>query len=182
MKHDNTKKLRPLKGTDSAARLQFLGCFFRVFCASGLLGLIIGGTIGIFVAAIFSVFVSVLIKFVTEKFGGMASTLYGGRRPTLNVRAQLEADLDRVRYHKMQKHFGKALAIVNRVLDQDSGFPDALFLKAQILSEGFKSVKAAKRCLRKVMELVPNKQETIHCWASTFYHDLTEIENGPNRH
>jgi tetratricopeptide (TPR) repeat protein len=89
---------------------------------------------------------------------------------------------DQARYHKMQNEFDQALGTVNAVLEQDPEFPDALFLKAQILGDGFGNSAAAKRYLKKVMKAVPNKDETIHRWASTYYDELTGMERGKQTH
>ena len=181
MQNSNTKRLKPLKDQDAVVGFQFLRCFFWVFFATGVLGFFIAGTRGILIAAVLSVFASMLIIFVTDKLGGMAGAIYGGSRPTPDLRTRFSADLDRVRYQKMHKRFDEALSTVNQLLTQDPDFPDTLFLKAQILFEGFEDVEGAKKCLTKVIEVAPENQETVHRWASTLYHQLTETKHGTNR-
>jgi tetratricopeptide (TPR) repeat protein len=45
--------------------------------------------------------------------------------------------LAKARYSKRQGRFKEALSIIESALDRDPEFPDALYLKARILWEGF---------------------------------------------
>jgi hypothetical protein len=71
---------------------------------------------------------------------------------------------------------------VNRILEIDPDFSGALFLKAQILWEGFENPTAAKGYLEKVIEMKQDKNETIHRWASNLYDELSEIEKNRESH
>jgi len=117
-----------------------------------------------------------LMVYVVEKFGsGLGRFLSGwsSRRPT--TRETLAADLEKARYSKREGRFQEALTIIDVVLDKDQNFPDALFLKAQILWEGFGNAGVTKECLKKVMQLVP-KDETLHRWALSYYDEVTGME------
>ena len=76
--------------------------------------------------------------------------LYGLGQRRFLLKQRLAGELDKIRYSKRQKDFDKALGQVNDVLAREPDFPEALFLKAQILCEGFGNVTAAERHLEKV--------------------------------
>ena len=59
---------------------------------------------------------------------------------------------------------------------RDPDFPDALFVKAQILSDGFEDSAAARQYFTKVMEVVPNEDETLHRWGLAYCDELTRME------
>ena len=92
---------------------------------------------------------------------------YGLGQRRLTTRHRLVGELDKIRYSERQKDFDKALSQVNDVLAKESEFPEALFLKAQILCEGFGNAAAAKSLLEKVMQLVSGK-EPLHQWALSY--------------
>jgi len=48
-----------------------------------------------------------------------------------------------------------------------------LFLKAQILWEGFEDREAAKSCLLKIIKLEPDKDALYHRWALDLYRELS---------
>jgi hypothetical protein len=171
------KPLKPIKDTDSYARARVLGIYVRVFPGLALLGLVLYGLLGVVAAAFVSGIVTIIVMFISDRIGGGAvDTLFGLGRKSQSLRKQLTADLDQARYHKMQNEFQQALQTVNVVLEQDPDFPDALFLKAQVLWDGFKNSAGAKRYLTKVMKVVSNKDEPIHHWASSYFDELTGME------
>ena len=69
---------------------------------------------------------------------------------------------------------GAALGIINSVLEKDPDHPDALYLKATILWEGFEKQNSSMACFQRVMELVP-RDHTLYRWASNY---LKEIKKG----
>ena len=74
--------------------------------------------------------------------------------------------MDKVRFFKTQRKFDQALTLVNDVLNQNPDFPEALYLKGQVLWEGFKNPWAAECCFSRVIELTEDK-EPVHRWASS---------------
>ena len=93
--------------------------------------------------------------------------LYGRGQRRLLIKQRLAGELDKIKYSKRQKDFQKALSQVNDVLAREPDFPEALFLKAQILCEGFGNVAAAQRHLEKVMQLT-NEKEPLHQWLLSY--------------
>ena len=155
--------------------------FFRYFVpqfigftiASFFIGLGWKGVIGAF-------FLSVVITLLATIFaGGLGTTvvdrLYGtGQKPRSHA-AQLRGELDQVRQLKRNYKFPKALGKIDRLLEADPELADALYLKAEILLEGYANQKAAKKCLREVLRLT-GQDEVVHRWAFTKLNELSQPE------
>jgi hypothetical protein len=124
---------------------------------------------------VFAIFVVIPASVLVEKLGGSLGSFLSFRwsRTAISPRQRLAGKLDKSRYLKTQAEFTRALEIVNDVLGEDPDFPDALFLKAQILREGFDNLDAAKGYLTKVMAL-SDPAETIHRWARNYYREVDE--------
>lgn len=119
---------------------------------------------------------SILFVYFIEKAGsGIGGTLSGWTSRPVDPRQTLAADLEKARYSKREGRFQEALRIINGVLDKEPDFPDALYLKARILWEGFGNGEGAQGCLKKVMGLVQN-QETLYRWASSYYDEVTGLD------
>ena len=156
-----------MKDVDTVRNAHVFKYFMWVFPFLAILGLVLKGGLGILMAipvsaavSMFSVMISGLIG------GGSVSLLYGTGRRNIDIRDQLSGTMSQARFHKMRNDFGEALNFVEEVLDKDPDYPEALFLKAQILWEGFKDSNGAKKCLSQVINIVPNKGESLHRWAS----------------
>ena len=106
--------------------------------------------------------------------GGAAGSLYGGPKANWSLSESLVADMDIARRSKVNKDYELALSQIDDILDQAHDFPDALFLKAQILWEGFKDPGKARMCLRKVLNAVPDKDQPLNRWASSLYAEILE--------
>jgi tetratricopeptide (TPR) repeat protein len=99
---------------------------------------------------------------------------YGLGRRTIGPREQLAGDLNVVRHHKLFSRFEEALIKIENVLARDPDFPEALFLKARILWEGFEDREAAKTCLLKIIKVEQDKDALHHRWALDFYRKLSK--------
>lgn len=158
---------------DSDTRALFLKTYIWIFSGLGLIGCTVCGVLGVVVAAFVSAISTMVAIFLSDKIGaGVADTFYGTGKASRSLREQLSGELNQVRHHKMQERFDQALGIVDGVLDKDPDFPDALLLKGQILWEGFEDSAAAQGYFKRVMKVVPNKNETLHRWASNYYKEL----------
>ena len=123
---------------------------------------------------------AVMALAIVKKGGSIAGSLYGGPRARWTVKEQLSGDLEKIRYSKRQGRFNEALALANDVLKHLPNDPEALFLKAQILHEGFGHDQSAKKCLEIIIKEVPTS-ETLHRWAASYYEGITrEREMGKN--
>ncbi|MEE8299909.1 MAG: tetratricopeptide repeat protein [Desulfatiglandales bacterium] len=132
--------------------------------------------------AIIPIPLCILSDYVVEKLGsGFGGVLSGWSSRRATLRETFAADLAKARYSKRQGRFKEALSIIENVLDRDPEFPDALYLKARILWEGFNNREGAAECLKKVMKRVPS-DETLHRWASNYYDEVTGSEERRQTH
>jgi len=178
------KKMKPLKNADSADPALILKNAIWAFPYLAVMGLIwgylargfFGAVVGLVVAFLVSAAIGSASFAVTGRIGeGGVNTLYGLGRTTIGIRERMAGDLNVVRYHKLWNRFEDALLEIEEVLAKDSDFPEALFLKAQILWEGFEDRQAAKECLLKIIKVEPDKKAVFRRWALNFYR---EISNG----
>jgi hypothetical protein len=164
---------KQLKDVDSVRQAMLLNNFMRTAPFLGVLGLVLGGLQGLLIAAAASALVSVC----TEVFSGMVGSgsinaLYGLGRRTSTLRERLAADLSQVRFHKMKQDYEGSLVKLEEILARDPDFPEALFLKAQILWEGFQDHGAAKACLMRVIKVEPDKNTVFHRWALNLHQEI----------
>ena len=88
---------------------------------------------------------------------------------------RLAGELVKARLLKASKRFEEALQIINRTLDRLPDYPEALFLKAQILWEGYADYPGAKACLQQVirMKKMRNEQdETVRRWCKSLLQEM----------
>lgn len=143
------------------------GFFYGVrYWGNGLQGSIVGLIIGIFAYFLGRTIMNVFAKV----FGSLA----GERTAHWTIREQLQGDMDQALHCKRRKEYPKALNIVNKIIHLDPNFPDALFLKAQIVWEGFRNHKAAKSNIKTIMNLVKDEKETIYQWALSLSKEIDE--------
>jgi len=164
---------KKLKDVDSIRQTLILHNLLRTLPLLGLLGLVAGGLQGLFIGAT----VSVVVAYTTESFSGalgagLVNLLFGLDRSTASVRERLAGDLSVARIHKMARRYDEALSSLDGILSKDPDFPEALFLRAQVLWEGFGDQEAAKSCLLKIIKVEPDKEAPFHRWALDFYHEL----------
>jgi tetratricopeptide (TPR) repeat protein len=126
----------------------------------------------VFILSLCAIPLSVLYAYSVEKFStGLGGILTGWTTQKIPLREQLSADLAKARYAKGSGHFDEALSIINQVLEKDPDYPDALYLKAHILWEGFKNSKGALESLRSIVQSV-QEDEPIGRWALDYYDEV----------
>jgi hypothetical protein len=107
-----------------------------------------------------------------EKIGSvLGGIITGSTSGGIDLRERLSADLEKARHSKRNGRFGESLRIIDSVLNQDKDFPEALFLKAQILEEGFGRSAESKILLRMVMRLV-SQNDPLHSWSSNYLKEM----------
>ena len=112
--------------------------------------------------------VCVIVNIIGER---SVSGLYGLKRSDLTPQERSAGELDKIRFHKREGDFDRALFLVNKVLEKEQEFPEALYLKAQILWEGFGNGSAAASYLERTMQLA-GEGETLYRWASSYLSDI----------
>jgi hypothetical protein len=175
--------MKPLKDVNSAENALVLRNILWAFPYLGILGFIGGysssGLIGALIGVMLAVLVSAMIGSASSIFTGKVSDsainiFYGLGRRKIGLREQLAGDLNVVRHHKLFNRFEEALIKIENVLAKDPDFPEALFLKAQILWEGFEDQEAAKSCLLKIIKVESDKDALYRRWALDFYCQLSK--------
>ncbi len=111
---------------------------------------------------------------------GSVNILYGMGRANGTFRGQFIGTLNQARFHKMSKRHDLALECVNEVLAADPDFPEALFLKAQILWEGYQDAAATKQCLIHLMKAEPDKEASFHRWGLSLNKEIAGYERSQN--
>ncbi len=128
---------------------------------------------------LFTIPLSILCIYCADNLASGLGALLSDWIPKKSDRySQFSADLAKSKLSKQRKHFAEALQLVNNILREEPDFPEARFLKAQILWEGFGNAEAAKGYLIRIRQLVP-KGESLHTWASTYLEEMTMIKGTP---
>ena len=152
MHFHNNKTHKPLKDKDIRTVTYFLrvaGLTVPFVCLLGLyVGYVhrgmTGAIFGVFIAIIAGLVISTIVMFFMDAVSGTASDLLTGRREAVwTIREQVQGTLSQARFNKESRDYEAALSFVNTVLEKDPDFTEALFLKAQILWEGFGQSHAA---------------------------------------
>jgi tetratricopeptide (TPR) repeat protein len=126
----------------------------------------------VFILSLWAIPFSFLCVYTIERLGsGIGGLFTEWTAQKVGPREQLSADIARARHNKGKGQFVEALSIINQVLEKDPDYPDALYLKAHILYEGFENSKGALECLAKVIELVKD-YGPIHRWAINYYDEV----------
>lgn len=172
-------RLKQEKDIDSAARSRFLMIASWTIPPIGILGIMVGTFIyesfrlGLIIGGIAGLLASIIVYFIVEYLGSSTvNLLYGRRRPVWSDFEKYEGQLNQARRHKSQKEYPKALVLVNEILKKAPELPEALYLKAQILWEGYNKAADAKNALERILVVLPDKTETYHVWAQTLIDDI----------
>lgn len=180
--------MNPRKDVDSADVALTVRNILWALPYLALIGLCVGyasgGPLGAIAGLMAAAAVSALIGSAATIFsgivgGGAVNALYGTGRRTIGVRERHAGDLNIVRYHKLCNRFDEALIKIDEVLAGDPDFNEALFLKAQLLWEGFKDREAARKCLVKIIKVEPDEKAVFRRWAFNLYREMSE-EKKPN--
>lgn len=127
----------------------------------------------VLIVSLCSIPLCVLYAYVVEKLvSGLSGLLSGWSSSKISLRDQFSANLGKARQNKREGHPEEALDIINGLLNKEKDFPDALFLKAQILWEGFGRSVESKELFRRVMHLVA-KEDSLHRWSSHYCHEIS---------
>ena len=90
--------------------------------------------------------------FLTDKISDTTKILFDATKANISISEQMHGTLKAVKVAKMNKEYSKALEIVNFILQKDPEFHEAMFVKVQILYEGFNNIDGAKKYLKNVID------------------------------
>lgn len=162
--------------------LHFLFSFLCIFSALGITLALVGKSYGIasstmlLVSGTIAGVLSTMIIFTADKIGTFFSKfIYSLFSDKERLQKELYLQYEKAKNCREERRFEDALKIVDSILDKNPDFADALYLKAQILWDGFKNATAAKSCLNKVLQVVP-RNEAFHRLASYYYDEINGIE------
>jgi len=172
----NEFRVKKRKERNIVLIVNFLKCFILAFGALLIICVSTGGKVFTFkhllIYSLYSIPLCVLYALTVEKIGSGLGVIFSGwSSRKVSPRDALSADLERARFSKGNGRFEEALRIINEVIDKDPNYPDAIFLKARILWDGFGKKEESVVCLRKVMGLV-QRDETLYRWASSLYDEV----------
>jgi tetratricopeptide (TPR) repeat protein len=188
MNIQNNKIKKPVKDQDLRTTTYFLrvaGLSVPFLCLLGLyIGYVYwgptGAASGVVIAAVAGIVISIIIMYVMDAVSGAASGLLSGRREAVwTIREQVQGFLSQARFNKENENYPAALSYVNKVLEKDPDFAEALFLKAQVLWEGFGHSKAAIQFLEKILSL-EDDNKMIQNQALMLHTDLKVLEHPPD--
>lgn len=132
---------------------------------------------GIIVLIAAAVLLAVIFFFVVDRISSSyLNLLMPGGRSIRSRREQLAADFAVIKEDKRQGRFEEALQKINTYLEKDRDYPEAMFLKAQILWEGFNKSVEARRYLAKVRSMVP-ESEPLHQWALDIHQEIKDKDD-----
>lgn len=175
------KKKKQIKDANAVRKFYSSGIFLGFFITLGSLGFVYGwicggfwGAVGYFLVglgiSLAAVFVAGLLsEDLTSK---LSSALFLGGRPNWTIRERLASDIQMTTHDKNNHDFSRALARVDGILKQDPKFPEALYLKAEILWEGFGKTNEAMDILKKIMTFTKSSDQ-YHTWARTLHQKLS---------
>ena len=152
-------------------RAIFLQTYFKICCPLSIVFSLYFGIQGLLLTSVISFFAAVSVIIVADKVSDFTKILYGVTNANISIREQMEGTLKAVKVAKFNKDFPKALRIVNSILMKDPEFQNALFVKAQILHEGFNNTGGAKKYLKTIINST-EPSESINIWASSLYKQL----------
>lgn len=105
-----------------------------------------------------------------------SKVIYNGCFPS-RAHDHLAGELIKARLMKASDRFDEALSVINNTVRRLPNHPEALFLKAQILWEGFSDYTAARACLKKVVQMKrmkTEKDETIRRWSEQLLKEMLQ--------
>ena len=174
-----------MRDIDSSARSRFIRVAAWVFPIMSFLGYFVGFKIygkpgmGLAIGAAVGTIATFTTWLCIEALGSSSvNLLYGKRRPVYSEYEKYEGELHQARHQKTQKNYHKALVTVNGILKNAPDLPEALYLKAQILVQGYRKGDEAKILLQRILTVLPERGETYHRWAETL---LDEINTEKDR-
>ena len=175
-----------MKDKDSFAATQYINIYIRFLPICLIIALISFfryGWIAFFIAVPVSFLLPLPAMYATGRIADAFVFLYNGGSRATTLNEQLAGDIDKVKILKREKDFTGALETAEAILTRNPEHPEALFLKAQILSQEFEKYGAANTCLKKIIAMETLPDESIRQWAATLHEEILQhIQERADRH
>lgn len=173
----NEIKIKPKKEINEPLIIRAIGC---LLITVGVLFILSGFSVRRLFSSKFIILLlctiplSILCAYAAERIGSNLGGMLSFRSSKrISPREQLSADLEKARHSKRNSRFQESLEIIEEVLRKDANFPEALFLKAQVLWDGFGKSVESKQIFRRVMKLV-RAGDPLYRWSSYYINEITE--------
>ncbi len=166
-----------MKDQDSFARTQYVGMYFKVLPASLILGIIAlfaSGWLAFILIMLGGLLLPFPAMYATGRIADFFVFIYNGGSGRNTLQDQLAGEVDKIRILKREDKFKEALEQAEAVLVRDPEHPEALFFKAQILSQEFEKYGAANACLSKIINRDPAPDDKLLQWAETLREEILE--------
>ena len=178
----STTGINQPRDINSVTSTRFLVNVVRLAPACVLLGWAIGGLKGGLYGLPASVLAAFAVELLSSSIGkGSVNLLYGTGRLDRPMRDQFIGSISQARFHKMSQRHDLALRCIDEVLATAPNYTEALFLKAQILWEGYQDSAAAKKCLIHVIKVEPDKAAPYRRWSSALYKEIAGHGRSQNK-
>jgi len=128
---------------------------------------------GISLSILISLSVSIIIDNLTDFIGGVSSRLFVPGSADWTLHEQLAGPLNQIRFLIGERRFQEAFVQLEQIIAKSPDHAEALFLKAQLLWEGYKNISGAKRMLSQVIKLT-QEDDPYHRSAENLYRDLVK--------
>ena len=131
------------------------------------------GFLGLILVFVINVIPTKLVILTCERVGSISAKLYTGYNGRTK-REQYSGYVTQARYFKSKKQYEKALDLIERYLEKDVNYAEALYLKAQILLEGFNDQPAAKQCVGQIINGKAVESDCWYRWAKSMQDELNK--------
>jgi len=159
-------------------KINFIRAYLISISYLGFLGIVMNGMKGLAIAFAIAIPISGLTMVISDKCGDLSGRLFLGPKSNRSVRERLSGDLSRARVQKMNGNYEDALSTINIVLDQAPDFKEALFIKAQILLDGYSDIDRAKKYFTRILEH-EHRHSSLCRWAK---YSIIQIEKNQSKH
>jgi tetratricopeptide (TPR) repeat protein len=122
---------------------------------------------------------TILVLLFSNKVGDASAILFKGTGRS-TIRDQYCGNISQARYLKTRHEYKEALELIEQYLDKDPDFAEALYLKAQILLDGFNDYIGAKLCTNKILQLTDNTC-SWHQWAMSLQKEIYKRRRQQNQ-
>ena len=128
---------------------------------------------GISLSILISLSVSIIIDNLTDFIGGVSSRLFIPGHADWTLQEQLAGPLNQIRFLIGNHRFSEASVQLEQIITRFPDHAEALFLKAQLLWEGYNNISDAKRMLSQVIKIT-REDDPYHRLAENLYRDLVK--------
>lgn len=150
---------------------EFFKPFLWCFAGFSFPLVLLFGSWGLFYSFILSIIVSPLLVYIAGKIGSAAGRLYSGSGSTVSDRELALVELEKVRILYGQRKYDQALRKIKLLNRTNPEIPEALYLQAHILWEGFRDKRKAISCLERLLAVSAPGSEYFN-WAANFRDEL----------